>query len=74
MTELIFESTVTSLIVKDVYFATMNLTAMEINSFCFLEIYRYSLLSSGEHVDNSQQHYRADDQPPPNIYPQIRSL
>ena len=73
MTELIFESTVKSLITKEVGFATMYSTIMEINSFYFLVIYRYCLSPSGGHVDNTQQRYRADNQARPYIDPKTRS-
>jgi len=74
VTELIFELTVKYLITKEVGFATMYSTAMEINSFCSLAIYRYCLSPAGGYIDNTQQQYRTDDQPPPYIYSQIRSL
>lgn len=47
MTELIFEQTVKSLFTRETGFATPYSTAMEINSFCSLVIYRYGLSPPG---------------------------
>ena len=47
MTELIFEQTVKSLISKETGFATLYSTAMEIDSFCSLVIFRYGLSPAG---------------------------
>jgi hypothetical protein len=69
VTQLIFELTVKSLITKEVSFATMHSTAMEINSFCSPVIYRCGLSPSSGHVDNTQQRYRADNQARPYIDP-----